>query len=235
MQVVRSNSGTEYTSEKFNKFCEKEGIEHQLIAPYTPQKNKVIERKNRTPMEMTRCLLYDKELPNNLWAEAANTTVFLLNRLPTKTIQQKTPFEAWYGYKPKLQNLKTFGCLCFSYIPQVKRDKLDKKAEPGIFVGYNLVSKAYKIYLPQENKVIFSRNIQFFESESWNWEKNKLEFQEENADADDESVTKTRWLSDIYQSCNVAMIKPAGYEEAAADQHWMAAMKEELMMIEKNQ
>jgi hypothetical protein len=59
-------------------------------------------------MEMTRCLLHDKGLPKNLWAEAANTTVFLLNRLPTKTMQQKTPFEAWYGYKPKLQNLKNF-------------------------------------------------------------------------------------------------------------------------------
>ncbi|KAJ6917859.1 Retrovirus-related Pol polyprotein from transposon RE1 [Populus alba x Populus x berolinensis] len=56
---------------------------------------------------------------------------------------------------------------------QVKRDKLDKKAEPGIFVGYSLVSKAYRIYLPQDNK--------------------------ENADVDDESVTKIRLLSDIYQ------------------------------------
>lgn len=145
--------------------------------------------------------------------------MFLLNRLPTKALQQKTPFEAWYGYKPKLQNLKTFGCLCFSYIPQVKRDKLDKKAEPGIFVGYSLVSKAYRIYLPQDNKVIISINIQFFESESWNWEKNKLKFQEENANVDDESVTKIKLLSNIYQSCNVALIEPAGYEEAAADQH----------------
>jgi hypothetical protein len=91
------------------------------------------------------------------------------------------------------------------------------------------------IYLPQDNKVIVSRNIQFFESESWNWEKNKLEFQEENADVDDESVIKIRLLSDIYQNCNMALIEPAGYKEAVANQHWMAAMKEELMMIEKNQ
>jgi len=127
MQVIRSDNGTEYTSEKFNKLCEKEGIEHQLTTPYTPQQNGVVERKNRTLMEMTRCLLHDKGLPKNLWAEAANTTVFLLNRLPTKALQQKTPFEAWYCYKPKLQNLKTFGCLCFSYIPQVKRDNLIKR------------------------------------------------------------------------------------------------------------
>jgi len=110
MQVIRSDNGTEYTSEKFNKFYKKKSIEHQLTAPYTPQQNRVVERKNRTLMEMTRCLLHDKGLPKNLWAKAANTTVFLLHRLPIKALQQKTPFEAWYDYKPKLQNLKTFGC-----------------------------------------------------------------------------------------------------------------------------
>ena len=236
LQVIRSDNGTEYTSKKFNKFCENAGIEHQLTAPYTPQQNGVVERKNRTLMEMTRCLLHDKGLPKKLWAEAANTAIFLLNRLPTKALQQRTPFEAWYGYKPRLQNLKTFGCLCFSYIPQVKRDKLDKKAEPGIFIGYSSVSKAYRIYLPQTNKVIVSRDVQFFESDRWSWENDKkLEFQEQNDDIDEEPVRGTRSLSDIYQRCNVAIIEPAGYEEAAANQNWMAAMKEELKMIEKNQ
>jgi transposase InsO family protein len=90
MKVIISNNGTEYTSEKFNKFCEKEGIEHQLTAPYTPQQNGVVERKNRTLMEMTRCLLHDKGLPKNLWAKDANITVFLLNKLPTKAQQQRT-------------------------------------------------------------------------------------------------------------------------------------------------
>ena len=127
-----------------------------------------------------------------------------------------------------MQNLKTFGYPCFSYIPQVKRDKLDKKADPGIFVGYSSVSKADRIYLSQDNKVIVSRNIQFFELESWNWEKNKLEFQKENVDVDDESVIQIRLLSDIYQSCNVTIIEPAGYVEAVADQHWMAVIMEEL-------
>ena len=64
-------------------------------------------------MEMTRCLLHEKGLPKKFWAEAANTAVFLLNILLTKALQKKTPFEAWFGYKPLLLNLKTFGCLCF--------------------------------------------------------------------------------------------------------------------------
>jgi hypothetical protein len=99
-------------------------------------------------MEMARCMLHDKELPKNFWAEAASTIVFLQNRLPTKALKDRTPFEAWYDYKPLLNFFKVFGCLCFSYIPQVKRDKLDKKLEPGIFMGYNSSSKAYKVYQP---------------------------------------------------------------------------------------
>ena len=94
-------------------------------------------------------------------------------------MQQKTPFKAWYGYKPRLQNLKILGCLCFSYIPHVKRDKLDKKAEVGIFIGYSSISKAYRIYLPKNKKVIVSIDVKFFESKSWSWENDKkLEFKE---------------------------------------------------------
>ena len=63
MQVIRSDNGTEYTSEKFNKFCEDAGIEHQMIAPYTPQQNGVVKRKNRTIMGMARCFHHDKGLP----------------------------------------------------------------------------------------------------------------------------------------------------------------------------
>ncbi|RVW41584.1 hypothetical protein CK203_068209 [Vitis vinifera] len=67
------------------------------------------------------------------------------------------------------------------------RDKLDKKAEAGIFIGYSSISKAYRIYFPENNKVIVSRDVKFFESESWSWENDKkLEFQEENANIDDE-------------------------------------------------
>ena len=161
-------------------------------------------------------------------------------------MQQKTPFEAWYGCKPRLKIFKTFVYLCFSYIPHVKRDKLDKKAEAGIFIGYSSISKAYRIYLPEINKVIVSRDVKFFESESWSWENDKklefkenleflkdLEFQEENANIDDEPIKETRSLSNIYKRCNIAIIERTRYEEVGADKKWMDAMKEELKIIEK--
>ena len=123
--MLRYDNGKEYTSKKFNHFCEEAGIEHQLIAPYTPQQNGVIERKNITIFEMTRCFMHEKGLPKEYGAEATNIVVFLLNRLPIKLVDGKTPFEAWYGFKPNMKNLKIFGCLCFTHVPQIKRDKLD--------------------------------------------------------------------------------------------------------------
>ena len=53
-------------------------------------------------MEMARCLLFEKDLPKKFWAKAVNTAVFLLNRLPTRALQNKTTYEAWHGYKPSL-------------------------------------------------------------------------------------------------------------------------------------
>ena len=179
--------------------------------------------------------------------------MFLQNRLPTRALKDQTPFEAWYGYKPSLNFLKVFGCLCFTLVPQVKRDKLDKKALPGIFVGYSLVSKAYKIFQPQTGKIVISRDVQFLEDEEWDWND---AIKEDSAspkgnylvsDTDDQSmedwdinmtddtpVRGTRSLLDVYQRCNIAVCEPADFEEAKLDQNWLAAMKEELLMIMRN-
>ena len=59
IQFLRSDNGKEYTSAKFNQFCEEAGIEHQLTAPYTPEQNGVSERRNKTVMEMARCMLHE--------------------------------------------------------------------------------------------------------------------------------------------------------------------------------
>ncbi|CAJ2639700.1 unnamed protein product [Trifolium pratense] len=251
IQFLRSDNGKEYTSTQFNLFCEEAGIVHQLTTPYTPEQNGVSERRNRSIMEMARCMLHEKDLPKQFWAEAANTAVYLQNRLPTKVLKDKTPFEAWYGYKPSLTFLKVFGCVCFAHVPQVKRDKLDKKAIPGIFVGYSSVSKAYKVYHPQSGKMTVSRDVHFNEDQQWDWKNPKktigsfndieddyLEKQTtelcENELEDDPPIRGTRLLSDIYQRCNVAVCEPACCEEALKDPKWKNAMEEEMSMIQKN-
>ena len=46
IKCIRSDRGGEFTSDEFKNLCDKSGIKKQLTAPYTPQQNGVIERKN---------------------------------------------------------------------------------------------------------------------------------------------------------------------------------------------
>jgi hypothetical protein len=50
-------------------------------------------------MEITRCMLHEKELPKKLWFKVANTLMYLLNRMSTSALQKRTSFEGWFGYK----------------------------------------------------------------------------------------------------------------------------------------
>ena len=73
-------------------------------------------------MEMARCLMFEKKLLKEFWPEAVNTSVYLLNRLPTKALENKTSSEAWHGVKPNIDHLRVFGSLCYIHIPDVKRE-----------------------------------------------------------------------------------------------------------------
>ncbi|KAD6119119.1 hypothetical protein E3N88_10390 [Mikania micrantha] len=67
LKTLRMDDGGEFTSRVFEGFCDGEGITHQFSAPYTPQQNRVVERKNRSVLGMTRSILKAMDLPQNLW------------------------------------------------------------------------------------------------------------------------------------------------------------------------
>ncbi|KAG8479813.1 hypothetical protein CXB51_029308 [Gossypium anomalum] len=249
IKALRSDNGIEYLSKKFQKLCEQAGIHHKLTIVYTPQQNGVCERKNRTILDMARCLLFESKLPSKFWAEAANTLVYLLNRLPTTAVKDKTPFEVWHDLKPTVSHLKVFSCVCYTLILAEKRSKLDKRSMPGIFVGYSSTNKGYRVYDPSTKKILVSRDVRFNEGRIWSWNdadarltdedqlENSLELAEEgpaDEDFDEESVRGTRTIADIYQRCNVTIVEHSNFEEAAKNKNWKKAIEAELEMIHKN-
>jgi transposase InsO family protein len=100
LKVLRTDRGGEFTSVEFAQYCAGEGIGRHLTAPYTPQQNGVVERRNQTIVGMARSMLKAKGLPAAFWGEAVTTTVFILNRSPTRSLKGVTPYEAWHGKKP---------------------------------------------------------------------------------------------------------------------------------------
>ena len=162
IKAIRTDRGKEYVNKDFEDYLNRNGIKGYRTAPYSPQQNGVAERKNRTLVEMTRCMLRDANLGNEFWGEAIYTANNLQNILAWKNVE-RTPFELWRGRKPCFENLHRFGAKCFVKIQDLHRRKLDPKAEEGVFLGFATGSKAYRI-LSKSGKVIISRDVKFVDS-----------------------------------------------------------------------
>ena len=91
IKTLRTDHGGEYISQPFLNDCKEKGIKRQLTIRYSSQQNGVAERKNRMIVEMARSMLIEKGLSNTFWAEAVNTTIYLLNIYLTKAVFNKTP------------------------------------------------------------------------------------------------------------------------------------------------
>jgi len=87
---VRSDHGGEFENEPFETFCEKYGIVHEFSSPRTPQKNGVVERKNRSLQEIARTMIHENNLAKHFWAEAVNTSCYVQNRIFIRPILNKT-------------------------------------------------------------------------------------------------------------------------------------------------
>jgi transposase InsO family protein len=89
MKKIRSDNGTKFKNSQIEGFLEEEGIKHEFSSPYTPQQNGVVERKNRTLLDMARTMLHEYKTPDRFWAEAINTACYSINRLYLHRILKK--------------------------------------------------------------------------------------------------------------------------------------------------
>ncbi|GJS49538.1 zinc finger, CCHC-type containing protein [Tanacetum coccineum] len=90
------------------------GIAATVIANLTPTtQNGVVERRNRIVLSTTRSMMKAMKLPLNFWAEAVRHAIYILNRVPTRALEDRTPYEALYNRKPNLENLRIFGCTAY--------------------------------------------------------------------------------------------------------------------------
>lgn len=162
-KVIRSDRGGEYMSERLLSFLKSEGIQTEHTAPYTPEQNGVAERKNRSLIEMARCLLTDANLPYFLWAEAVNTANYIQNRTITKGADF-IPCNNWNGEKPRVNHFEVFGTKCYVHIPAQNRTKLENTAKQMRFIGYEDGSKAYRCYDALNRKLVVSRDVRFVQA-----------------------------------------------------------------------
>nr|GEX45323.1 zinc finger, CCHC-type [Tanacetum cinerariifolium] len=141
-------------------------------APYSPQQNRVLERRNRTVLSTTRSMMKAMKLPLTFWAEAVKHAIYILNRVPTRALVDKTPYEALYNRKPNLENLRIFRCTAYAKITIPHLKKIDDRIIPMIYLGVEEGSKACRLYDPIAKKKHVSRDVKFMETKPWDWDKN---------------------------------------------------------------
>lgn len=168
VKKLMSDNGREIQNTNSNKLLEELGVFHAKTCTYTPQQNGRIEREMRTVVEAARSVIHGMNLNQNLWAEAINYAVFTLNQTGTSSVKGKSPAELWFGRKIDVKKLRIFGSECYVYIEKHKRGKMDKKSQKGIFVGYDLDSPSYRIYIEDKDDVISSENVIFNEMSETN-------------------------------------------------------------------
>jgi hypothetical protein len=167
IKEIRTDPGTEYMGEMM-KYVKSQGIEYNPTAGYSPQSNGLAERINRTLFDMACTMLNASGDPLELWGEAVLASAHIRNRLPTGTLDRKTPHEAWTSRKPTIGHIRKWGCKVHRHInKKTGRKKLDKKSMIGFLVGYES-GNIYHIYHPWTKEFKVSQDVIFLEKQHFN-------------------------------------------------------------------
>ena len=168
--AVLTDGGVEFLNSTLSSFYAKHGITQEVTVRDSPEQN-TAERYNRVLIEAGTSMLVHANLDKaDFWPWAVRCAAYIRNRVYSRAIDA-TPFELFFDKMPSYENLRVFGCVCWSHVPKEKRGKFEPKAEKMLFMGYPQNTKAWILYDPITRKFVV-RNDVVFDEESFQSRKN---------------------------------------------------------------
>nr|GEU87644.1 putative ribonuclease H-like domain-containing protein [Tanacetum cinerariifolium] len=185
-------------------------INHQTSVARTPEQNGVVERRNRTLVEVARTMLSAAIVPLFFWAEAIATTCFTQNRSLVIPRHEKTPYHIINDRKPSIKFFHIFGSLCYIVRDGENIDKIKEKGDACIFV--EIIAKNAEV-ADDEFINIFCTPVQ------------------------DRGETSSHHLVSDGEMCMLALTvsqtEPKNIKESMADSAWIKSMQEELHQFDR--
>jgi hypothetical protein len=164
VKKIRSDNGSEFKNLQVEEFLEEECMKHEFSAPYTPQQNGVVERKNRTLIDKARTMLGEYKMPERFWSEDVNIACHAINRLYLHRLLKKTSYKLLTGNKPNVLYFRVFGSKCYILVKKGRHSKFAPKAVEGFLLGYDSNTKAYRVFNKSSGLVEVSSDIVFDET-----------------------------------------------------------------------
>jgi hypothetical protein len=164
VKKIRSDNGSKFKNLKVEEYLEEEGIKHEFSAPYTPQQNGVVERKNRMLIDMARTMLGEYKTPERFWSEAMNTACHAIYRLYLHRLLKKISYKLLTGNKPNVSYFRVFESKCYILVKKGRHSKFAPKAVEGFLLGYDSNTKAYRVFNKSLGLVEVSSDVVYDET-----------------------------------------------------------------------
>ena len=129
IKCLWTDGGGEFINASFHSFLAAYGISHQVSFPYTPEQNRCAERKHRHIVEIGLTLMFQASMHRKYWVDAVSTTVFLINRMPMRSLHFLSPWERLHHAEPHYTDLRVFGCACFPWLKPYTCNKLEPRSK----------------------------------------------------------------------------------------------------------
>jgi hypothetical protein len=131
---------------------------------FWPQQTGVVERKNRTLIDMARTMLREYKTPEQFWSKDVNTAFHGINRLYLHRLLKKTSYELLTDNKPNVSYFRAFGSKCFILVKKGRHSKFAPKAVEGFLLGYESNTHAYRVFNKSSGLVEVSSDVVFDET-----------------------------------------------------------------------
>lgn len=173
-------STKEFQRSKLVDWARTEGVELLKSTPHTPWMQGKIERAGAIIMQRARALMIDLGIPEHLWPFVVDHVVRVLNLLPSKACNDRSPWELLAEAanfpdeikKPYIKHLRSYFCTAYYFIKPERRPKADKfraKAQKGYFIGFDdLHGRIVFIWNPHTGEIVRASAVTFLEEDPVN-------------------------------------------------------------------
>jgi hypothetical protein len=124
----------------------------------------VVERKNKTLIDMVGTMLGEYKMPERFWSKPVNTACHAINRLYLHRLLKKTSYNLLTDNKSNVSYFCVFGSKCYILVKKGRHSKFAPKVVEGFLLGYDSNTKAYRVFNKSSGLVEVSSDVVFDET-----------------------------------------------------------------------